>query len=165
MVPIQYIPLVNITNQVIGANRADIALLELGIPFEERIINVDGPRPASFLAINPRALVPVLIFNDKIIIESAIVCQFLVDVFPSHLCPPPNTVDGALTRASMSFFTDAYWTKFHVILFRLFEAETEELAEKVVHDAVVGLIREVEPLLKDASPFFGGSEKLTLAEV
>ena len=65
----------------------------------------------------------------------------------------------------MSFFTDAYWNKFHTILFRLFEAPTEADAEKVVDDAVVGLLKEVEPLLQDASPFFGGSDKLTLAEV
>jgi len=35
------------------------------------------------------------------------------------------------------------------------------LVEKLL-DAVA---KEVEPLLQDAKPFFGGSEKLTLAEV
>jgi glutathione S-transferase len=137
----------------------------LGVPFEERIINVDGPRPAEFLKINPRALVPVLIFNDEIIIESAIVCQFLCDIYQSHLCPPPNTVEGALRRVKISFFTDAYWSKFHTILFRLFESPTLADEEKVIDDAVNGLLKEVEPLLADAGPFFGGSDKLTLAEV
>ncbi|KAK7908522.1 glutathione S-transferase [Apiospora marii] len=136
------------------ANRADVALAELGVPFEERIINI-----------NPRALVPVLLWNDEIIIESAIVCQFLVDMYPSHLCPSPTTAEGALRRASMSFFTDAYWTKFHTLLFRLFEAPTAADEEKVVDDAVQGLVREVEPLLGDAAPFFGKSPRLTLAEV
>lgn len=126
---------------------------------------MDGPRPAEFLKINPRGLVPVLIFNDQIIIESAIVAQFLCDIYPSHLCPPPTTTEGALRRANISFFTDAYWSKFHTVLFRLFEAETESDTEKIVDDAVEGLIREVEPLLADANPFFGGSEKITLAEV
>ncbi|KAK8126765.1 Glutathione S-transferase domain-containing protein [Apiospora kogelbergensis] len=147
------------------ANRANVALAELGIPFEERIINVDGPRPPAFLEINPRALVPVLIWNDEVVIESAIVCQFLVDVYPSHLCPPPTTAEGALRRASMSFFTDAYWTKFHTLLFRLFESPTPADEEKVVGEAVQGLVREVEPLLGDAAPFFGKSQRLTLAEV
>lgn len=140
-------------------------MAELGIPFEERIINVDGPRPPAFLEINPRALVPVLIWNDEVVIESAIVCQFLVDVYPSHLCPPPTTAEGALRRASMSFFTDAYWTKFHTLLFRLFESPTPADEEKVVGEAVQGLVREVEPLLGDAAPFFGKSQRLTLAEV
>ncbi|KAK6864011.1 hypothetical protein PG995_000539 [Apiospora arundinis] len=130
------------------ANRANVALAELGIPFEERIINVDGPRPPAFLELNPRALVPVLIWNDKVIIESAIVCQFLVDVYPSHLCPPPTTTEGALRRASM-----------------LFESPAPADEEKVVDEAVQGLVREVEPLLGDAAPFFGKSQRLTLAEV
>ncbi|RYP02176.1 hypothetical protein DL764_005927 [Monosporascus ibericus] len=147
------------------ANRANVVLAELKVPFEERIINVDGPRPDSFLKLNPRALVPVLIFNDEVLVESAVICQFLADVYPSHLCPPSTTTEGALRRAKMSFFTDAYWTKFHTILFKLFEAPTNDDAEKVVDEAVAGLLKEVEPLLKDVNPFFGGSDKLTLAEV
>ncbi|KKY32848.1 putative glutathione s-transferase domain-containing protein [Diaporthe ampelina] len=147
------------------ANRADVCLAELGIAFEERIINVDGPRPADFLNLNPRGLVPVLIFNDQVIIESQIVCQFLCDIFPSHLCPPPTSTEGALKRARMSFFIDAYWTKYHTILFRLFESPTSADEERVVDDAVEGIRRELEPLLADAAPFWGGSEKLTLAEV
>ena len=148
-----------------GSNRAKVALLELGLDFEERLINCDGPRPAEFLAINPRGLVPVLFYNDEKVIESAIVCQFLCDVFPSPLCPPADTVAGALGRARISFFTDAYWSKFHTVLFRLFEAASEAETEQIALDAVEGLVREVEPLLVDAGPFLGGSEKLTLAEV
>lgn len=108
---------------------------------------------------------PVLIFDGRVIIESAIVCQFLADIYPSHLCPPPTSTSGALRRAQMSFFIDAYWSKFHTILFRLFEAPTKADEEKVVEAAVAGLAREVEPLLADAAPFLGGSGKLTLAEV
>lgn len=126
---------------------------------------MDGPRPAEFLKLNPRALVPVLIFNGEIIIESAIICQFLADVYPSHLCPPSTSTEGALRRARISYFTDAYWSKFHTTLFKLFEAPTDADAEKVIDEAVAGLLREVEPLLNDANPFFGGSDKLTLAEV
>lgn len=135
------------------------------MPFEEVIINVDGPRPAEFLKLNPRALVPVLIFNGEILVESVVICQFLADVYPSHLCPPSTSTEGALRRARMSFFTDAYWTKFHTTLFKLFEAPTDADAERVIDEAVAGLLREVEPLLRDANPFFGGSDKLTLAEV
>ncbi|ROW00336.1 hypothetical protein VMCG_07325 [Cytospora schulzeri] len=147
------------------ANRANVCLAEIGISFEERIINVDGPRPADFLALNPRGLVPVLIFNGQVIIESAITCQFLCDVYPSHLCPQPTTTEGALRRARMSFFIDAYWTKFHIILFRLFEAPAKNDEELIIDDAIAGINKELEPLLVDASPFWGASDKLTLAEV
>ncbi|ROW05887.1 hypothetical protein VPNG_08039 [Cytospora leucostoma] len=152
-------------NTCTWANRANVCLTEIGVPFEERIINVDGPRPADFLALNPRGLVPVLIFNDQVIIESEIVCQFLCDVYPSHLCPPPTTTEGALRRAKMRFFIDTYWNKFHTILFRLFEAPTKDDEETIVDDAIAGIKKEVGPLLADASPFWGASDRLTLAEV
>jgi glutathione S-transferase len=48
---------------------------------------------------------------------------------------------------------------------KLFAAKTEAEAEPIITTAVNGLVKEIEPLLQDASPFFGGSEKLTLAEV
>lgn len=65
----------------------------------------------------------------------------------------------------MSFFIDAYWTKFHTILFQLFEAPTKRDEEGIIDDAITGIKKELEPLLADASPFWGGSDKLTLAEV
>lgn len=46
-------------------------------------------------------------------------------------------------------------------ILRASEEEKGPLVEKLL-DAVT---KEVEPLLQDAKPFFGGSEKLTLAEV
>jgi glutathione S-transferase len=49
---------------------------------------------------------------------------------------------------------------FHAIL----RAEGEE-AEKAAGTFVDAIVKELEPLLKDAGPFFGGSSRLTLAEV
>lgn len=42
------------------------------------------------------------------------------------------------------------------------QGEDKEVEVKKLVDVVV---KELEPLLQDASPFFGGSSKLTLAEV
>lgn len=149
----------------IGAHRAHIALNELGLPFEEVIIDLDTPRSPEYLAINPRGLVPTLKFNDHIIPESGIVSQFLVDAYPSHLLPPSNTVEGALRRAKIAFFVDAFFAKFQSPLMKFTFGKSEEEAQAGVEAAVAGLVKEVEPLLADAQPFFGGAEKLTLAEV
>jgi glutathione S-transferase len=148
-----------------GAHRAHIALEELKVPFEEVIIDLDTPRTPEYLKINPRGLVPALSYNGEIIIESAIVAQFLTDVYPSHLVPASNAPGGALRRARIALFVDAFSTKFNSVLFGLFSAKTEEDIQAIVEKAVAGLVKEVEPLLADASPFFGGSDKLTLAEV
>jgi len=44
------------------------------------------------------------------------------------------------------------------------KAEGEE-KEKLSQQALQILEKEIEPLLKDAGPFFGGNSELTMAEV
>lgn len=148
-----------------GAHRAHIALAELKVPFEEVIIDLDTPRTAEYLAINPRGLVPSLSFNGEIIIESAIVSDFLANQYPSHLLPAPGSPDAAIKRARIDLFVDAWITKFQQPLFKIYSAKTDEELAPVIETAVANLVKEVEPRLKDAAPFFGGSDKLTQAEV
>ncbi|KXX78462.1 Glutathione S-transferase [Madurella mycetomatis] len=147
------------------AHRAHIALEELKVPFEEVIIDLGTPRTPEYLRINPRGLVPSLSFNGEIITESAVVAQFLADVYPSHLVPVSNAPGGALRRARIAFFVDTYVSKVHNTLTGLYAATSDTEREMVSLKAVAALVKEVEPLLADASPFFGGSDKLTLAEV
>jgi len=69
-----------------------------------------------------------------------------------------------LERAKINFFVDAFMSKVNgqiLPLLRAEESEKEALVEKILQ----AVEKEVEPLLKDAGPFFGGSSKVTLAEV
>jgi len=146
------------------AHRAHIALAELGLPFKEEIIDLSTPRTPEYLKINPRGLVPSISYNGTIITESGIVSQFLADAHPSHLEKKSDEEGGALQRARINFFVDAYFSKVGSHFYPILRAEGEEKeveAQKYI-DAVV---KELEPLLQDANPFFGGSSKLTLAEV
>ena len=59
------------------AHRAQFALHELGLEYEEIIIDLTKPREPWYLEINPRGLVPTLKYGDEIIIESGIITQFL----------------------------------------------------------------------------------------
>ncbi|KAK3311602.1 thioredoxin-like protein, partial [Chaetomium strumarium] len=147
------------------AHRAHITLEELKIPFEEVIIDLATPRTPEYLKINPRGLVPALSYNGEIIIESAIVVQFLTDTYPSHLVPASNEPGGALRRARIAEFVDAYVSKVNGAVFGLYSAKTDEELGPLVEKVVTGVVTEVEPRLADANPFFGGSDKLTLAEV
>ena len=97
--------------------------------------------------------------------ESGIVSQFLVDAYPSHLVPQTGSVEGALRRARIAFFVDAYFSKFQSHANKILYSKSDADIEASVTAALEGLVKEVEPLLADAKPFFGGSDKLTLAEV
>ncbi|KAF2704403.1 thioredoxin-like protein [Pleomassaria siparia CBS 279.74] len=151
------------------AHRAHIVIKELGLPYEEVIIDLDTPREPWYLEVNPRGLVPSIKFSDgthkdEIITESAVVSQFLADAYPSHLVPPSNTVAGALTRARINFFVDTWFSKVVSYWYKLLVQDSDEEKEKLSKEFITLVGKEIEPLLKDATPFFGGSEKITLAE-
>ncbi|PGH10685.1 hypothetical protein AJ80_07441 [Polytolypa hystricis UAMH7299] len=153
------------------AHRAHIALKELGLEYEEVIIDLTKPREPWYLEVNPRGLVPSISYNGTIITESAIVSQFLADAHPSHLLSASNTGAGALQRARIAFFVDAFFTKVIPHLFASLRAASDADRETATEALIAGVETEIEPLLAPAQdggatgPFFGGSEKLTLAEV
>ncbi|KAK7181197.1 hypothetical protein DPSP01_003286 [Paraphaeosphaeria sporulosa] len=146
------------------AHRAHIVVKELGLQYDEVIIDLAKPREPWYLEVNPRGLVPSINFNGEIITESAIVSQFLADAYPSHLLPPSDSVDNALKRARINFFTDTWTTKAGSFWFKIALEDSEEEKEKLTQELIGVVNKEIEPLLKDAAPFFGGSSKLTFAE-
>lgn len=105
-------------------------------------------------------------YGDHIIRESAIVAQFLADLVPAtHLTPRTGHPEGALMRERIAFFVETYFSKANKYYYSTIAANTDEEADKLAEQYVDAIINEVEPLLQDASPFFGGSSKLTMAEV
>lgn len=142
-----------------------IALAELQVPFEEEIIDLSVPRTPEYLRLNPRGLVPTLEYDGEVLTESAVVAGFLADTFPSALLPASSTPGGPLTRAKIAFFVDTYFSKAHGLLMSIMSAKSGGEAKNLADELVNVLAKELDPLLADAKPFFGGSPKLTLAEV
>jgi glutathione S-transferase len=69
-----------------------------------------------------------------------------------------------LQRYEIGFFVDTYFNKVAPLWLAAYKANDEEREAAGVKftDAVA---KEIEPLLANAAPFFGGSSRLTLAEV
>ncbi|KOS41626.1 hypothetical protein ACN38_g7482 [Penicillium nordicum] len=150
------------------AHRAHIALKEIGLEYEEVIIDLSTPREPWYLEINPRGLVPTITYDGTIVTESGIVAQFLADAHQTHLLPPSSPTENALYRARLSFFVDAFFSKVLPSFFASLRAANETERDAAAEQLVAAIVKEVEPLLADTEgkgPFFGGSEKLTLAEV
>lgn len=107
-------------------------------------------------------------YNGEIIIESGIVAQFIADAFPSHLSPPSGPAENALYRARLAVFVDAFTSKVLPPFFASLRAANDEERDTAAENIIAAIKKEVEPLLASTEgkgPFFGGSEKLTLAEV
>ncbi|TVY42261.1 Glutathione S-transferase [Lachnellula occidentalis] len=147
------------------AHRSQIALRELALPFDTVIVDLSVPRTPEYLAINPRGLVPALSYNGIILTESAIVSQFLVDTHPSHLEKASTDEGGPLQRARINFFVDTFIGKLLGLYMATLKAEVGQEKEGAGRAIVDAVVKELEPLLGDAGPFFGGSDRLTLAEV
>ncbi|KAI0482065.1 glutathione S-transferase domain-containing protein [Xylariaceae sp. FL0804] len=161
------------------AHRAHIALAELQLPYDEEIVDLTKPRTPEYLQVNPRGLVPSLRIGGgdgdgdgdgggQVLTESAVVAGFLADAFPSHLTPTAaadDPVGAALARARLAFFVDAYISKVNGTQFRMGGQMAEDEREGLAGQLVDAVVKEVEPLLGNAAPFFNGSDKLTLAEV
>ncbi|KAL4815119.1 thioredoxin-like protein [Aspergillus spinulosporus] len=152
------------------AHRAHIALKELGLEYEEVIIDLDTPREPWYLEVNPRGLVPTISYNGTVIPESAIVAQLFADAHPSHLLPPSNTPEGAIQRAHVSFFVDTFIGKVWSQAFAAQKAASEEERAAATESIVAAIEKNnVEGLLypegSGSGPFFRGAEKLTQVEV
>lgn len=139
-------------------------LRELGLEYDEVIIALDKPREPWYLEINPRGLVPTIDFNGEIITESGIVVQFLADAYPSHVLPAAGSIEGALKRARINFFVDSWFSKVGSYWIQILKQDNAEEKERLGREFVETVAKEIEPLLKGAGPFFGGSNKITLAE-
>ncbi|KAH7038282.1 glutathione S-transferase domain-containing protein [Microdochium trichocladiopsis] len=153
------------SHQCPWAQRAEIILAELNIPHEQELIDLAVPRTEEYLKINPRGLVPSLAYGDEIITESAIVAQFIADLNPSHLLPASADPQAALKRARIAFFVDTFVSKLGPHFGKLQFAPPGADLDATAQAYVDNVVKEIDPLLADAAPFFGGSDKITLAEV
>lgn len=88
-----------------------------------------------------------------------------MDAYPSHLLPGTGDAKSALKRARINFFVDTWSTKVQSLWWQVWLADEGEKQETAATALVNAVSKEIEPLLADAAPFFGGSDKLTLAEV
>ncbi|KAI9823859.1 MAG: hypothetical protein M1826_007605 [Phylliscum demangeonii] len=164
------------------AHRVHIALSELGVPYQEVIIDLETPREEWYLKINPRGQVPVLRYGEHgaIVRESGIIPYFLADSHhPNGLLPAPTAshdggneaaLTAAGTRARIAFFVDAWFAKVQPLLYagmQLSPDAADAEAAGVAHatELAAAVQTEIEPLLADAAPFFAGSKELTMAEV
>lgn len=81
--------------------RAAIVLLEKGVPFTRRDIDLSN-KPEWFLAISPLGKTPVLLVDGVPIFESAVICEYLEDVFTPRL-HPEDPLQRARHRAWIEF--------------------------------------------------------------
>ena len=85
------------------AQKVRLTLAEKKLPWENRHLDLragDQQKP-EYLKLNPNAVVPTLVDDGKVIIESTVICEYLDDAYPEPGLRPAN----AQARAQMRLWT------------------------------------------------------------
>ena len=133
--------------------RAVIALLEKGVPFER--IDIDlANKPDWFLKLSPLGKVPVLVVSgddgrEVALFESNVICEYIEETQAGHRLHPQDALVRAEHRAWMEFGS--------AILGDLWglETTTDAALFESKRQAVAAKFARVEAAL-GAGPFFGG---------
>jgi glutathione S-transferase len=82
------------------AAKVRFALAEKRLDWTGRYVDIlkgeqFGPK---FLALNPKAVVPVLIHDGRVLAESTVICEYAEDAFPQHPIFPADAYERAQVR-------------------------------------------------------------------
>ena len=91
--------------------------LEIGAPYEviETTIDMDKPRPAEQLALNPNGWVPVLIWDGNAMYECAAITIFLCDRHPeANLAPAASEPERGRFLQTLVYFSSSVQNAFQL---------------------------------------------------
>jgi len=136
------------------ARRVWIALLEKGLPFQARLVQLNGGQFApEFLALNPFHHVPVLVDGDLTLIESLAILDYLEAQYPGSPLTPTHPAALARMRLVQMVVVNELTPQLPTLV------GASETAEPPLD---VGL-QFLQQQLGDA-PYFGG-DSLSLADI
>lgn len=144
-------------------NKVRMVLLEKGIAHEEEA-NHFPSQDEAFLARSPMGKAPFLVTQNGLLCESAVICEYLEDVFPDKPLLPRDPFQ----RAKVREFLQVLELHIELVARRLYgealfgHKASDETKKEVTRDLEKG-VRALKHLVKFA-PYAAGSE-FTLADV
>lgn len=147
-----------------------IALEEVGAPYELHHIDTekDAQQEASFLALNPAGLVPVLVHDGLVVTESAAITQYIATRHPeAGLLPEPGSPAFAETLRWLVFAVTTLQTAgrrmFYADRFST-DASHAEAIEKRAEQHLLAGWKLVDEHALTAGPFIHG-EQYSIADI
>jgi glutathione S-transferase len=91
-------------HNAVCCQKVELALFEKGVTYKDHIISLFRSEQYStdYLKINPRGVVPALLHDGSILIESTVICEYVNETFDGPSLLPNNSVERAHARV---------WTK------------------------------------------------------
>jgi len=135
--------------------RSVILLKEKGVDYDIEFIDVYDP-PEWFKKLSPTGKVPVMEVEDTVLFESAVISEYIDEVYPPSL-HPSNPLDKAKNRAWVEFTSPLYMGTFNLMM-----AKTQEEVDTAIEDMHKNLATlEAE---KKNQPWFNG-EAFSLVDI
>lgn len=94
-------------NSSVCAAKVRVALAEKALPWESRMLKLDGDQfEPDYRKLNPRSVVPTLVHDGHVIIESNVILEYLDDAFPQPALRPENPAERASARLLLQKLDD-----------------------------------------------------------
>ena len=135
--------------------RSVIALKEKNVEFGITYIDLADP-PDWFAKVSPLGKVPVLKVSDTVLFESAVISEYLDEVYEPRL-HPESVLEKARHRAWVEFGSELLGAQFRMLM-----ADGEEGFNKNREELKSGLAR-LEAAMTGSGPFFSG-DRLALID-
>jgi glutathione S-transferase len=91
------------------SQKVRICLAEKALPFKDVKLDIgkakEHLRP-EYLKINPNGVVPTLVDDDDVIVDSSVICEYLEEKYPEVPLSPPDPAGRARMRAWMRFLEE-----------------------------------------------------------
>lgn len=89
--------------------KARLALFEKGVEFEARVMDRFELTTPEYLVINPKGVVPTLIHNGTVIVESSVICLYVDDAFDGPRLKPLAALDRARMYTWLKLIDEQYF--------------------------------------------------------
>lgn len=144
------------------AQRSRLALLEKGIDF--KLIEIDlQNKPEGFTDISPYGKVPAIKHGNNRVWESAIINEYLDEVFPEPSLMPRDPIDKALARIWIDFANTRFVPTFTDLL-RKQDPQQQQDAAQDLHNQLLFMEKEGIGKLSGEEPYWFG-QSLSLVDL
>jgi len=128
--------------------RSVIVLQEKGVDYDITYIDLKNP-PAWFKSVSPLGKVPLLRVGDTVVFESAVIMEYLDEVYPPSL-HPADPLRKAHNRAWIEFASTLFFCQFNMVMAQ--EQAVCENAEQELRDKLAAVNEQLQ------GPFFNGND-------
>jgi len=110
-----------------------LCLAEKGLEFTHHVIDFSTMEQLSdkYLAINPNGVVPTLVHDGKVIVDSSVICEYIDEIWAEPMLSPEDAFGRAQMRAWMRYFEEVPTTAIRVPSFnKLFARSLAAMPEE-----------------------------------